>query len=204
MAFSRRAAQAAAWQPPRLEAELVPRTLLVDQRPPPGRPGAVGPAAPEVSRQAGHRCELCGGVGGSNRGHTIECHEVWDYDDRTWVQRLVRLTALCPACHEVKDRCLTVCRHPAAYPLPRYRRGVREAFRLGAGHGIFCVGCCWALMLAGFAAGVANLWWMAALTAVMVFEKIGPGGQRGARPIGVGLLLPGILALADPSWMASM
>jgi predicted metal-binding membrane protein len=104
----------------------------------------------------------------------------------------------------LKDRCLTVCRHPAAYLLPRYRRGVREAFRLGAGHGIFCVGCCWALMLVAFAAGVANLWWMAALTAVMVFEKTVPGGQRGVRPIGVGLIMLGILVLADPSWLPAV
>jgi hypothetical protein len=71
------------------------------------------------------------------------------------------------------------------------------AFRLGAGHGVFCVGCCWALMLVAFAAGVANLWWMAALTAVMVFEKTGRGGQRGVRPIGLGLVILGIFMLAQ-------
>jgi predicted metal-binding membrane protein len=96
----------------------------------------------------------------------------------------------------LKDRCLTVCRHPAGYLLQHYRRGTAAAFRLGAGHGVFCVGCCWALMLVAFAAGVANLWWMAALTAVMVFEKTGRGGQRGVRPIGLGLLTLGILMLA--------
>jgi predicted metal-binding membrane protein len=104
----------------------------------------------------------------------------------------------------LKDRCLTVCRHPAAYLLPRYRRGVGVAFRLGAGHGVFCVGCCWALMLVAFAAGVANLWWMAALTAVMVFEKTVPAGRRGVRPIGLGLIGLGILMLAGPSWPPSV
>jgi predicted metal-binding membrane protein len=48
-------------------------------------------------------------------------------------------------------------------------------------------------MLVAFAAGVASLWWMAALTAVMVFEKTGRGGRRGARPIGVGLIVLGLL-----------
>jgi predicted metal-binding membrane protein len=104
----------------------------------------------------------------------------------------------------LKDRCLTVCRHPAAYLLPRYRRGVGAAFRLGAGHGVFCVGCCWALMLVAFAAGVANLWWMAALTAVMVFEKTSPAGQRGVRLIGIGLVGLGMLVLATPSWPPSL
>ena len=98
----------------------------------------------------------------------------------------------------IKDRCLTVCRHPAGYLLQHYRRGTAAAFRLGAGHGLFCVGCCWALMLVAFAVGVANLWWMAALTAVMVFEKTGRGGRRGVRPIGLGLLILGILMVANP------
>jgi predicted metal-binding membrane protein len=100
----------------------------------------------------------------------------------------------------LKDRCLTVCRHPAAYLFPRYRRGVGGAFRLGAGHGVFCVGCCWALMLVAFVVGVANLWWMAALTAVMVFEKTAPAGWRSVRPIGLGLIVLGLLVLAEPSW----
>jgi predicted metal-binding membrane protein len=100
---------------------------------------------------------------------------------------------------KLKDRCLRVCRHPAGYLLQHYRRGTRAAFRLGAGHGVFCVGCCWALMLVAFAAGVANLWWMAALTAVMVFEKTGRGGRRGVRPIGLGLIVLGVLMLAAPS-----
>ena len=72
----------------------------------------------------------------------------------------------------------------------------RRPSRLGAGHGVWCVGCCWALMLVAFAAGVANLWWMAALTAVMVFEKTGREGRRGVRPIGVGLIVLGLLMLA--------
>jgi predicted metal-binding membrane protein len=96
-----------------------------------------------------------------------------------------------------------VCRHPGGYLLRHYRRGTGAAFRLGAGHGMFCVGCCWALMLVAFAAGVANLWWMAALTAVMVFEKTGPAGQRGVRPIGLGLIVLGILVLADPAALSS-
>jgi predicted metal-binding membrane protein len=100
---------------------------------------------------------------------------------------------------KLKDRCLRVCRHPAGYLLRHYRRGTGAAFRLGAGHGVFCLGCCWALMLVAFAAGVANLWWMAALTALMVFEKTGRQGRRGVRPIGLGLLVLGLLMLASPT-----
>ena len=53
----------------------------------------------QVYEHAGRRCEVCGGRGGK---HPVECHEVWEYDDTTAVQRLVRMIALCPACHEVK------------------------------------------------------------------------------------------------------
>jgi 5-methylcytosine-specific restriction endonuclease McrA len=52
-----------------------------------------------VAAEAGHRCEICGGRG---RRWPVECHEAWHYDDATKVQRLERLVALCPACHEVK------------------------------------------------------------------------------------------------------
>jgi predicted metal-binding membrane protein len=54
-------------------------------------------------------------------------------------------------------------------------------------------------MLVAFAAGVANLWWMAALTAVMVFEKTGKEARRGVRPIGFGLLVLGVLVVAGPA-----
>jgi predicted metal-binding membrane protein len=62
---------------------------------------------------------------------------------------------------------------------------------LGARHGAFCVGCCWALMLVMFAAGAASLVWMAALTAVMVHEKTRPSGARTVPLTGVVLLAAG-------------
>lgn len=99
----------------------------------------------------------------------------------------------------LKDRCLKECRHPGGFLVRRYRRGPAAAFRLGREHGLYCVGCCWALMLIGFAVGVVNLWWMVVLTALMVFEKTGRGGQRGARPIGIGLIALGLLTLGGPA-----
>ena len=104
---------------------------------------------------------------------------------------------------KVKDRCLSECRHPGAYLLSHYRRGVGQAYRLGRGHAVFCLGCCWALMLLMFAAGVANLWWMAALTAVMVYEKVGRDGARASRPVGVLLLVLALLVFLHPAWLPS-
>ena len=53
----------------------------------------------KVYEAAGHVCEICGGVG---KKHAVECHEVWEYDDKEQIQKLVRMVALCPACHCVK------------------------------------------------------------------------------------------------------
>jgi predicted metal-binding membrane protein len=91
----------------------------------------------------------------------------------------------------LKDACLRSCRHPASFLRRHYRRGARGGFMLGAHHGAFCVGCCWALMLVMFAAGAANLLWMAVLTAVMVHEKTRPSGARTAPLTGVVLLAAG-------------
>jgi predicted metal-binding membrane protein len=101
----------------------------------------------------------------------------------------------------LKQACLKVCRHPGAFLLRHYRRGTAAGLRIGVHHGAFCLGCCWALMLVAFAAGVANLAWMAVFTAIMVFEKTGSGGDRGAAPIGVGLLVLGALVLVHPAWL---
>jgi predicted metal-binding membrane protein len=99
----------------------------------------------------------------------------------------------------LRDRCLDVCRHPGAFLLRFYRSGVGGAFELGVRHGLFCLGCCWALMLVAFAVGVADLAWMAVFTALMVFEKTGRGGDRGVVPIGIGLVSIGLGALIVPS-----
>jgi predicted metal-binding membrane protein len=91
----------------------------------------------------------------------------------------------------LKDACLRACRHPASFLRRHYRRGTRDAFALGARHGLFCVGCCWALMLVMFAAGTVSLIWMAALTALMVHEKTRPSGARTVPLTGAVLLAAG-------------
>jgi predicted metal-binding membrane protein len=97
---------------------------------------------------------------------------------------------------KLKDQCLRQCRHPALWMLRRYRRGTANAFLLGREHGLFCLGCCWALMLLMFAVGVANIVWMAALAVLMAYEKIGRHGERAARLAGAGLVAWGVLVAA--------
>jgi predicted metal-binding membrane protein len=102
---------------------------------------------------------------------------------------------------DLKDRCLHQCRHPGLYLMRHYRRGAAAGFRLGRDHGWFCLGCCWALMLLMFAAGIANLVWMAVLTAVMVYEKVGRHGRRLTPIVGVTLLVWAVLVFAHPGWL---
>jgi predicted metal-binding membrane protein len=92
----------------------------------------------------------------------------------------------------LKDACLTSCRSPASFLWQHYRRGTRAAAVLGVRAGLWCLGCCWALMLLLTATGVASLAWMLVLTAVMVVEKTARRGARLVRPVGFALLLCGV------------
>lgn len=74
--------------------------------------------------------------------------------------------------------CLSHCRNPLSYFLTRWKNGPPNGFRLGLTHGGYCVGCCWLLMLTGFAAGVMNVLWMAVLTLLICVEKLAPRGER--------------------------
>jgi predicted metal-binding membrane protein len=96
----------------------------------------------------------------------------------------------------LKDACLDKCRHPGQFLMRYYERGAGGGMRLGMRHGAFCVGCCWALMLVMFAAGVASLIWMALLTAVMIHEKTRPAGARAVPVTGVALLAAASVVLA--------
>ncbi len=98
----------------------------------------------------------------------------------------------------LKDACLHACRHPGAYLMRHYRRGAIGGWRLGLGHALFCVGCCWALMLVMFAVGVAHLAWMGALALIMFVEKTMPWGGRLVRPIGAMIAVLAFIALLRP------
>lgn len=88
----------------------------------------------------------------------------------------------------LKNVCLTKCRSPLTYFLAHWREGYGGAFRLGAGHGVHCVGCCWALMALMLFAGTMNVAWTAALAALMLAEKVVPGGPAIGRAVGMGLI----------------
>lgn len=91
----------------------------------------------------------------------------------------------------LKDACLEKCRAPLQFFMFRWRPGAAGAFRMGAEHGMFCTGCCWALMLLLFTAGVMNLIWVAIIASFVFVEKLLPPGRLIGRLTGVGLALTG-------------
>lgn len=95
----------------------------------------------------------------------------------------------------VSRACLKHCRNPLTYFLSRWKQGPTSGFRSGAAHGTFCLGCCWALMLTGFAMGTMNLLWMGFLTVVMCVEKLLPRGERYAAVASAALIAWGAALL---------
>ena len=91
----------------------------------------------------------------------------------------------------IKEACLEKCRAPLQFFMFRWRTGAWGAFRMGVEHGAFCTGCCWALMLLLFTAGVMNLLWVAIIAAFVFVEKLLPPGRLIGRLTGVGLALTG-------------
>jgi predicted metal-binding membrane protein len=98
----------------------------------------------------------------------------------------------------VKYRFLYQCLTPFAFVTSRWRGRSpgREAFAIGLDHGVFCVGCCWALMLCMFVVGTGSLGWMLALGALMATEKNLPGGARLRVPIGMALFAASAVIVA--------
>jgi len=100
----------------------------------------------------------------------------------------------------LKYRCLEACHAPFSFVAARWG-GVtpgRDAFRIGIDHGIFCVGCCWALMLVMFIVGLGSIGWMLALAAVMAAEKNLRWGRHLRAPLGAGLIAwSGALVVAN-------
>jgi len=99
-----------------------------------------------------------------------------------------------------KAACLTHCRSPLEWLGAHWRPGLSGALRMGIGHGLWCVGCCFMLMALLFYAGVMNLAWVAALALYILAQKAAPGGAWIARAGGLALALAGVAVI----WHAAL
>jgi predicted metal-binding membrane protein len=96
----------------------------------------------------------------------------------------------------LKHACLRTCQSPLGFLMARWRGGTSGAFRMGLDHGIYCVGCCWALMLLLFAGGVMNLAVIVGLMVWVGVEKLAPYGRFAAQVTGALMIAGGLWMLA--------
>jgi predicted metal-binding membrane protein len=97
-----------------------------------------------------------------------------------------------------KDACLSHCQSPLGFIL-RYgfRREPAGALALGFRHGLYCIGCCWAVMALLFVAGVMNLFWIAVLSVLLLLEKVVPWGRLVSRFSGIAFIAGGVWLLTQ-------
>ena len=96
----------------------------------------------------------------------------------------------------LKDTCLNQCRSPMSLLMQHARKlqsGAIGRLRVGAAHGAYCLGCCWALMTVLVLIGMMNLAWMAAVAAVILAEKVLTSGTAVTRALGVVLVATGLV-----------
>lgn len=98
----------------------------------------------------------------------------------------------------LKDVCLTKCRSPLGFLLGSWRDGLPGALKMGARHGAWCVGCCWALMASLFALGVMSVAWMAFVAALIAAEKTFPWRRAVTYGTAAFLLILGLVLMVAP------
>ena len=100
----------------------------------------------------------------------------------------------------IKDVCLRHCRSPLHFILHGWHEGSAGAVRMGFVHGLYCVGCCWGLMVVLFSLGVMSLVWMAVIAGIIFAEKVLPWGPRLTRVGAVAFIALGLwIAFAPDS-----
>jgi predicted metal-binding membrane protein len=121
----------------------------------------------------------------------------WDGAGR-WLAGGTLLIAAAYELTPLKDVCLAKCRSPLGFLLGSWRDGSWGALSMGARHGAWCVGCCWALMASLFALGVMSLAWMAFVAGLIALEKTLPLGRSITWATAALLLALGVAVIAAP------
>jgi predicted metal-binding membrane protein len=121
----------------------------------------------------------------------------WDHGGR-WVAGATLIAAAVYELTPLKDACLGRCRSPLGFLLGAWRSGRLGAFEMGAKHGAWCIGCCWALMVSLFALGIMSVVWMAIVAGLIAFEKLIPFRSVATYGTAAVLLVLGLFLLAAP------
>ena len=104
----------------------------------------------------------------------------------------------------LKQMCLRHCRSPLGFLLGHWRAGIRGALGMGAAHAVYCLGCCWALMVVLVVAGAMSLPWVLLIASAVAVEKLVPRGEWIARLTGVALVLLGVAVAVRPALAAGL
>jgi predicted metal-binding membrane protein len=104
----------------------------------------------------------------------------------------------------LKDVCLGKCRSPLGFLLGSWRNGRSGALKMGARHGAWCIGCCWALMASLFALGVMSVVWMAVVAGLIAFEKLVPSRRAATYGTATILFVLGVLLVAAPDTIPAL
>jgi predicted metal-binding membrane protein len=100
----------------------------------------------------------------------------------------------------LKRICLRHCRSPLGFVAQHWRDGRIGALEMGIRHGLYCLGCCWALFAVLIAAGIMSIAWMLLLTLIVFAEKVLPQGPRVSAVLGAAFICLGIIVTIDASW----
>jgi len=138
-------------------------------------------------------------LGGRAIGNAL----AWDRGGR-WLAGLVLAIAAVYEVTPFKDVCLGKCRSPLGFLLGSWRNGISGALQMGAKHGAWCVGCCWALMAALFALGVMSIAWMAFIAGLIAVEKLIPSRRLATYGTAVVLLALGVLLVVAPDFIPGL
>jgi predicted metal-binding membrane protein len=122
----------------------------------------------------------------------------WERAGR-WAAGATLLLAAAYQLTPLKDACLARCRMPIAFLFGSWRPGRGGGLRMGARHGAWCAGCCWALMAGLFALGVMSVAWAALVAALVALEKLLPWRRIATYGAAALLAVLGALLLASPS-----
>ena len=104
----------------------------------------------------------------------------------------------------LKSTCLRACRTPADFLLTHWYRGLSGQLRLGVEHGLFCLGCCWALMALFVGVGAMSLVWAVGIAVVVLIEKVRPEGVAFGRIAGGLLITAAVIVFAFPELAMSV
>ena len=103
----------------------------------------------------------------------------------------------------LKTACLRHCHSPAQFLAKHHRSGATGALRTGTLHGLYCLGCCWALMALLFVGGIMNLLWIVGIALYVALEKLLPRAQWIAPATGIVLIVFGVWLISAPIFSAS-